>query len=202
MTDGYSELVGISYGAGASGLTLLIIAITGVIIIAGWVLFAGSRFLQGGNVERPERVPQLYGYTVCLVCVLVAFASAVTLVDDLIALASPAHPRGEMAAWAEPSVTSFEAFRVSYDRVRQMNVGPGVAPEPIPEDELRRRYEGMRADRIERTRVAAYRSLTRSAFTLLVAALLFLIHWRWLSRRVEVMLSRPEDSPEDSRASG
>jgi hypothetical protein len=170
------------------------IAVVGVIIIAGWVLLAASRFIQGGNVERPERVPQLYGYTVCLVSLLVAFASVVTIADSLITLASPAHPRGDMAAWAEPSVTSFEAFRVSYDRVRQMNAGPGVAQEPIPEDELRRRYDGMRADRIERTRVGAYRSLMKAGFTLAVACLLFLLHWRWLKRRVEVAQSPSEPS--------
>jgi hypothetical protein len=177
--------VGISYDGGVSGLALLMTATAGVVIIAGWVLLAASRFLQGGNVERPERVPQLYGYTVCLVAVLVAFASIVTIADTLITLASPAHPRGDMATWAEPSVTSFEAFRVSYDRVRQMNAGPGAPQETIVEDELRRRYDAMRADRIERTRVEAYRSLMKAAFTLAVAALLFLVHWRWLKRRIE-----------------
>lgn len=92
-----------------------------------------------------------------------------------------------MAAWAEPTVSSFEAFRISYDRTRQISASPNApAPEPIAEDELRRRYDAMRADRIERTRVAAHRSLAKGGFTLLLAGILFLIHWRWLRRRVDV----------------
>ena len=185
MAEGYAEVVGIPYGGSMSGWALALVAIVGLIVISSWVVLAASRFLQGGSVERPERVPQLYGYTVCLVGVLVALASTITIADTLITLTSPAHPRGEMAAWAEPSVTSFEAFRVTYDRARQMSAGPGVAQEVVTEDELRRRYEAMRADRIERTRVEAIRSLIKATFTLIVAALLFLIHWRWLKRRVE-----------------
>lgn len=37
--------------------------VAAVVLIAAWVILAGSRFIQGGVVERPERVPQLYGYT-------------------------------------------------------------------------------------------------------------------------------------------
>lgn len=182
-----SDVMFVSYGEATSPVTMLFITIVGVIVVAGWVLLAASRFIQGGSVERPERVPQLYGYTVCLVMLLVALASLISIVDSAITLVSPAHPRGDMAAWAEPSVTSFEAFRISYDRTRQFNAPPNTpAPEVVPDDELRRRYEAMRADRISRTRVAAHRSLVKGGFTLLLAGILFLIHWRWLRRRVDI----------------
>lgn len=184
-----SDIMFVSYGEGVSPVPLLFITVIGLIVLAGWVLLAASRFIQGGSVERPERVPQLYGYTVCLVTLLIAFASLVSIVDNIITLASPTHPRGDMAAWAEPSVTSFEAFRISYDRTRQFNAAPNApAPEDVPEDELQRRYEAMRADRISRTRVAAHRSLVKGGFTLLLAGILFFIHWRWLRRRVDVTI--------------
>lgn len=148
-------------------------------------------------MEHPARVPQLYGYTICLVSLLVAFVSVVSLVDWGLTLANPTHPRSEMMMWAEPSITSFEAFRLSYDRSRQFGAGPNVPPlEQVPEDELRRRYEGLRADRIERTRVAAQRALVRSGFTLLIAAGLFVAHWRWLRRRIEAGWVRGESVSE------
>ena len=34
-----------------------------------WLLLARSTFLQGDDMERPSRVAQLYGYTVCLIAV-------------------------------------------------------------------------------------------------------------------------------------
>jgi hypothetical protein len=164
-----------------------ILAVVAIIIIAGWVLVAGSRFVQGGTVERPERVPQLYGYTVCLVAVLVAFASLVSLVKSGLALADPTYgSENEWMDWSQPSVTSFEAFRATYDRARELRAAPNTPPpEPVSEPELRRRYEALRADRIERVRVTAKRSLVTSGLTLAIAAALFAVHWRWLRRRVE-----------------
>lgn len=61
--------------------------------------------------------------------------------------------------------------------------------EIVPEPELRRRYEGLRADRLARTRFNAQRDLTRSTIMLLVAAALFLVHWRWARS-----LARPADA--------
>jgi hypothetical protein len=181
-----SDVMFVGVGEGESPVPLFFIAIVSLVLVSSWVILAASRFVQGGSVERPERVPQLYGYTVCLVALLVAFASLVSIFDNVATLTNPAHPRSEMASWAEPSVTSFEAFRLSYDRTRQVSSGPNApTPEAVPEDELRRRYEALRADRISRTSVAAQRALGKAVFTLLVASTLFFMHWRWLRRRVE-----------------
>ena len=59
--------------------------------------------------------------------------------------------------WIEPSITSFEAFRISYDRSRAMGM-PGPQPpqlDSVPEAELRKRYEVLRADRIARAKFQA-----------------------------------------------
>jgi len=159
-------------------------AVAAVVLIAAWVILAGSRFVQGGVVERPERVPQLYGYTACLVGLLWALGSVVGLVESGLALAAPAHQRGNEYG-VEPSVTSFEAFRLTYDRARRFN-----APDPreatldtLPEAELRRRYEAYRADRIATAEVEARQGLVTGTVSLLLAAGLFAFHWRWLRRR-------------------
>lgn len=158
--------------------------VAALLLMAAWIILAGSRFIQGGIVERPERVPQLYGYAVCLVGLLLAVTSLFSIVDALFTLRSPVYANTEeWNNWAEPSVSSFEAFRATYDRAREMR-GPGDAPPPpVPEDELRRRYEDLRADRIARTQAAAYRALVTSILSLLVGAGLFAWHWRWLRKR-------------------
>src|SRR5207249_7289248 len=112
-----------------------------------WVILAASRFVQGGIMERPERVPQLYGYTACLVGLLWALTSTVSLVQHALALADPVLTSPEYS-WNQPSVTSFEAFRATYDRGNRI---PGEAAsarvDSVPEPELRRRYEALRSDR-------------------------------------------------------
>ena len=154
-----------------------------VILIAAWVILAASRFVQGGVVERPERVPQLYGYTVCLIALIWAIASVVSIIGDTLSLSAP-ELRSTSEYMLEPSVTSFEAFRTTYDRARQFSSpNPNEAKlDSIPERELRRRYDAIRADRILRARFAARRELIMGFLSLLIASAVFAFHWRWLKR--------------------
>lgn len=162
----------------------MFVAVAAVVLLAAWAMLAGGRFVQGGVVERPERVPQLYGYTACLVGLLWALASMVGLVESAQALAAPAYHR-QNEFGLEPSVTSFEAFRLTYDRARRFSApDPGQAKlDTLPEPELRRRYESYRADRIAATEVEARQGLVTKGVSLLLAAGLFAFHWRWLQKR-------------------
>ncbi|MBA3559299.1 MAG: hypothetical protein H0W30_11935 [Gemmatimonadaceae bacterium] len=158
--------------------------VAAVVLIAAWVILAGSRFIQGGVVERPERVPQLYGYTMCLVGLLMAVMAALSLTEAVLRLRSPEQGSGsEWGSW-EPSVTSFEAFRATYERSREMRSSPNdPKPEQFSEEELRRRYEGLRTDRIARTRLEAQHTLVTSLLSVVIGGGLFVFHWRWLRSR-------------------
>ena len=171
----------------ASGPVGFIVAmLAAVVLIAAWVILAASRFIQGGVVERPERVPQLYGYTVCLIALVWALASTLSLVENTVTLSAPELRGAAEFSW-EPSVSSFEAFRATYDRTRRMaSSDPGEAKldtVPEPEPELRRRYDALRADRVRRVRFEARRDIITSALSLGIAIALFAFHWRWLRRR-------------------
>ncbi len=162
----------------------IIVVIGALVLIAAWVILAGSRFVQGGIVERPERVPQLYGYTVSLIGLLMAITAVLSIADAMLTLRAPDQGSGSDWGMMEPSVTSFEAFRSTYDASREMRRSPSDAPLAVlPEEEMRRRYEGLRADRIARTTAAARRSLITSILTLIIGVGLFVFHWRWLQRR-------------------
>jgi hypothetical protein len=156
-----------------------------IIGIATWVLLAASRFVHGGAVERPERVAQLYGYTVCLIAVIMGLISILGIVEAAFDRAAPHLAETTDFGWQEPSVTSFEAYRATRERTQQLRAGPeGAKLDTVPEPELRRRYEALRADRIERVRFQARRSLVTRTLTLLLASVLFAWHWRWVRRRV------------------
>ena len=155
----------------------------GLILVAAWVILAASRFVQGGVVERPERVPQLYGYTVCLIALIWALASLMSMIGDALSFSAP-ELRSNSDFVFEPSVTSFEAFRTTYDRARQFSSpNPNDAKlDPVPEPELRRRYDAIRADRILRARFETTRELIIGILSLLIATGVFAFHWRWLKR--------------------
>lgn len=99
-------------------------------------------------MERPERVPQLYGYTVCLIALIWALSSVISIVENALSLSAP-ELRGSSEYGWEPSVSSFEAFRATYDRARQLSApNPGEARlDSVPEAESYCRklwIEGMR----------------------------------------------------------
>jgi hypothetical protein len=141
-------------------------------------------------VERPERVPQLYGYTACLIGLIWALSSVVGLVESVQALTAPAYHR-QNEYGLEPSITSFESFRFTYDRARRFNSpNPNEAKlDSLPEAELRHRYDTYRADRIAATEVEARQALVTKGVSLLLACGVFAFHWRWLRRRVSAAAS-------------
>jgi hypothetical protein len=190
-----SRAVNASIGGPAGPFGFVVAVVLAVILIAAWVILAGSRFVQGGVVERAERVPQLYGYTACLIGLIWALTSATTLVDQLLSRGEPALSSSPEWSYGEPSVSSFEAFRATYDRAQRFGSGdPSAAPrDTIPEAELRRRYEALRADRIAQVQFRTRNGIVTSVLGLVLGSALFLFHWRWLRRR-GVDLHAPRES--------
>ena len=169
---------------GTSDLPYVIALVPLCILLALWLLLARSHFIQGDDMERPSRVAQLYGYSVCLVAVIVFLASTNSLLENAFTLADPLQPRESFYPYGA-SLTSFEAFRATYDRERLERAMPGqtVAPDTTPEPVLRARYEALRADRIAANSFQARRGVATSTLSLLLALGLFVVHWRWLRTR-------------------
>lgn len=168
-------------GSSPFGTFFTIIVI--LVLIATWVILATSRFTQGGIVERPERVPQLYGYTVCLIAVAIAIVSVTGIVGSAFDLTTPTIASDSEFNF-EPSVSSFEAYRSTYDRERRLisNSNATVAADTTSERILRQRYEALRNDHVERAIVRAHRSLVTNSIGLLLAIVFFVIHWRWVRK--------------------
>jgi hypothetical protein len=165
------------------GSTLLFVAIAAILITAVWAVVATAR--GGQNGERgADRIPQFYGYTVCLIALLWGLTSVVKVADGALALSAPDIRNGFDFGY-EPSVSSFEAFRNTYDRARMAGMPyPQTSPPPaIPEDELHKRYEALRADRIRRGTITAQRQIVTSLLSLFLSAGLFVFHWRWVKRQ-------------------
>jgi hypothetical protein len=137
-------------------------------------------------VERTERVPQIYGYAVCLIAVVVILMSINTLVNQAFALSDPVVTAGRYGWDGGVSLTSFEAFRATRAARGEAPTRPraegGAEPAPAEptEAELRAEYEALRSDRVSRVTFEARQDMTRSGVLLLVAIALFWWHWRWV----------------------
>jgi hypothetical protein len=157
------------------GVILLVLLVWGVALLA-----VGNK---GGPVERPNRIPQLYGYTVCLIAVVTSLLTVPNIVDSIFKLSNPLQT--ESLFGSDPALSSFEEYRATYRRAQESPF-PSVEATPPPqaptEAELRQQYEALRNERMVRNSFDARRSLVRSGFLLLVALGLFGAHWKWLRR--------------------
>ena len=172
-------------------MLVLLIAVGIGLVVGAWALLARSAFLQGDDMERPNRVAQLYGYAVCLIAVIVFLISANSFVEHLFRLSNPLRARGDRFGM-EPAISSFEAYRATANRFVPATREGGQA-QTVPDSVLRTRYEALRADRIEQARFEAEQGLTTSGLLLLLSIVLFALHWRWLRSR-DARIDEPRGS--------
>lgn len=152
-----------------------------ILLTLAWGITAVTLALRNGAMERPSRVAQLYGYTVCLVALVTLLFTVPNLIENGFRLSDPLHAERGFG----PSLSSFDAYKATWERNR--GFGPreaDAAPRPAPSDEeLRRQYEALRADRIAANQFEARRGLVSQVLLLALAMELFVGHWRWLRRR-------------------
>lgn len=125
-------------------------------------------------METSGRAWQWYGYAVCLTAVITGLICISGIINNAFDLASPL--AGERS---DGSLTSFEAYQATRDRRPATSDQPQAA-DTLSEEMQRRRYEALRADRLVQRTFRAKKQLVTSLVLLVVAAVLFMTHWRWL----------------------
>jgi hypothetical protein len=150
-----------------------------------WSILAVTLALRNGPMERPSRIAQLYGYTMCLVSLITILFTVPSMVDNLFRLSQPLYTTDRFPGF-EPTLASFDAYKATYERTRQSGQpGDSTRTARPTDDELRKQYTALRAARIEENGFQARRELVREFLLLVLAGGLFLGHWRWLRRRGE-----------------
>ena len=76
-----------------------------LVVVSLFILMARAAANDGGSVEKTNRIRQWYGYTVCLIALVVGLGCVAGLLDNAFDLSNPmANQFGY-----DPSLTSFEA---------------------------------------------------------------------------------------------
>jgi hypothetical protein len=162
-----------SMGLGAAALILL------VLVVVLWFVIATAAALKGSDVEQPNRVAQMYGYTVCLIAVIIGITAASSILDASFDRAHPLQSEYPYGA----SLTSFEAYKATLQRERMM-MGPQAPamPDTVSDNTLRARYDALVTDRTAATVYRTTKTFVTSGTMLVVAVIMFLVHWWWLRR--------------------
>jgi len=135
-----------------------------------------------------SRIAQVYGYAVCFITIITMLIAIKQVVDAAIDLSDPIRAEsGGYGRMGRP-ITNFELYKLEARRQPEMRTAPGpVAPSPaadtLSDAELRRLFDAEREQAIGSTRFRAIRSLVGNLLLIILAAVLFGIHWRWLKQR-------------------
>jgi hypothetical protein len=140
-----------------------------------------------------NRIAQIYGYAVCLITVIVMLLGIKQVIDAAFDLSDPIRAEGGRYGSMGGPLTSFEVYKVSVRRqmVMRQYSGPtpaGVAQAPadtLSDAEMRRLYDAEREAAIGNVHFRAARSLVGNFLLIVLAAVLFVVHWRWLKKRTE-----------------
>jgi len=136
-------------------------------------------------MNRYSWIAPSYGYLVCLVAVITFLVNVSGFVDAMFERANPLRARGGFSGPGGESYTSFEAYRASINRERNPRADSARQPDTLATQELRSRYETLRADRIEQNKFDAAEKMVKNGLLILLAAVLFATHWIWLRRQRE-----------------
>jgi hypothetical protein len=139
-----------------------------------------------------SRIAQVYGYAVCFITVIVMLIGIKQVVDAAFDLSDPIRAEGGGYGRMGRPITNFELYKVEARRQtggRDQNGPPSAAPAKGVVDstssdaELRKLYDAERDAAIGNARFRAIRSLVGNILLIVLAGVLFVIHWRWLKQR-------------------
>lgn len=137
-----------------------------------------------------SRSAQVYGYAVCLITVIVMLIAIKQVVDAAFDLSDPIRAEsGGYGRMGRP-LTNFDLYRAEARRQPEFRGGPTTAApttrppgDTLSDAELRRLYDAEREQAIGNARFRAIRSLVGNLLLMVLAGVLFGIHWRWLRQR-------------------
>ncbi len=135
-------------------------------------------------MEKPQRMPYIYGYLVCLVAVITVLICASTLIYAILDLGDPIHA-GYTPPGA-PSLASFDNYKM--DMLKSVpKEGESAKTAYIPDDQtLRGMYEAAKNDKIQFMRHEANRTIVIDSILIVICFVLFVTHWRWMRKLSKV----------------
>jgi hypothetical protein len=143
-----------------------------------------------------NRISQVYGYAVCFITVVVMLFAIKQVVDAAFDLSDPIRAEGGGYGRMGRPLTNFELYKLEARRQPEMRAGPAAVGsltkavgDTLSDAELRRLYDAEREQAIGSAKFRAVRSLVGNLLLIVLAAVLFTIHWRWLKGRDALPLS-------------
>jgi hypothetical protein len=136
-------------------------------------------------MDRINRfIAQVYGYAVCLITVIVMLISIKGTIDAGFDLSNPLRAEGGYGRFGGP-LTSFELYKMQARGQIPSERYPGpdrpkAVADSLSDAQLRQLFDAERDAQIGSAKFRATRNLVSGILFMVLAGVLFAIHWRWL----------------------
>ena len=167
----------IGFVSGTDG-PFALVAVAWTLLFLVWFIPGSIMVLRETSVDKPNRIPQFYGYTVCLISLVIGLVSISSLIDSVFARMNPLQTG---APWGQ-SLSSFEAYQAKRATTPPFGREIPTTPDTASEATLRARYDALVADQIVSVRYSSSKTFVTEGLFLLIAVGLFAYHWRWMRR--------------------
>jgi hypothetical protein len=135
---------------------------------------------------KNELIPQIYGYTVCLISLLAFMFTLPTGIGSYLKYANPSIADGAPQILTTP----YEKWRTDFLKklaspVQQPDSSIILVFKAVPPTEMRLReiYNEQIASQLEASRLHFFLPLMKQVIVFILSIALFLYHWRWLKRK-------------------
>ena len=123
-------------------------------------------------MEKKTKIPQVYGYAVCIVAIITILISVADLITSVIDASDPLYAWGD-----EQRLSSFENFKVDV-----LKSGKNEASYVPDDSTLRIMYEDAKNHKIRRVKHQTTKSIIVSSILIVISTTLFITHWIWMSK--------------------
>lgn len=123
-------------------------------------------------MEKKSKVPQIYGYAVCLVAIITFLISFTAIINSIIDARDPLYSGG-----TDQRLSSFENFKV--ETLKSGNNQTTYTPD---EATLKKMYEDLINQKIKRVEHQTSKSIIVNSILIAMCILLFFFHWIWIRK--------------------
>ena len=129
-------------------------------------------------MEKKTKIPQVYGYAICIVAIITMLISVADLINSVIDASDPLYAWGD-----DQRLSSYENFKVD-----ALKSGKNEASY-VPDDAtIRTMYEDAKNHKIRRVKHQTTKSIIVSSILIVLSLTLFITHWRWM-RKIDKQLT-------------
>ena len=123
-------------------------------------------------MEKKTKIPQVYGYAVCIVAIITILISVADLITSVIDASDPLYAWGD-----DQRLSSFENFKVD-----ALKSGKNEASYVPDDSTLRIMYEDAKNHKIRRIKHQTTKSIIVSSILIVISTTLFITHWIWMRK--------------------